>query len=254
MPFLNNILHQQFISLMKFLIFILTAISTLNLYSQSVDILMKSEIKDLPQTEVFTTLEPSTDTSQIKFVATIRAKDKSKKSSIEFLYYEIRKEATKMGANCFKVKSFESGGERIETILVLDCYVLDESTIRKNISNREKNVVYIFGGEREDNNLTSFKINGEEKNIKSGTYYKLMLTPNEKIKISKGGIAGASIELYGEKNKDPIFLTLSGLGLASLDKQPANGIGFTSGSINKISNNSLGLLLTKLLKQGNEDK
>jgi hypothetical protein len=238
---------------MKILFFILTAISTLNLYSQSVDILIKSEIKNLPESEVFTTLEPSTDTSQIKFLARIQAKDKNKKSNIEFLFFEIRKEATKIGANCFKIKSFERGVEKNETILVLDCYLLDESTINKNIENREKNVVYIFGKEREDDNSISFKINGVEKEIKSGTFYKIILKPNEKIKISKGGITGASVVLNWEKNKEPIFLSLSGFGLASLDKQPANGIGFTSGSINKIINNSFGLLLTKLLKQGNDD-
>jgi len=246
-------LNRKLISFMKFLIFILTAFLTLNLYSQSVDILLKSEISNLPESEVFTTLEPITDTSEIKFVATISAKDKNKKSNIEFLFFEIRKEATKMGANCFKVKSFQRGGEKNETILILDCYFLDESTIKKNIENREKNVVYIFGREREDDNSTSFKINGVEKEIKSGTFYKIILKPNEKIKISKGGITGASVVLNWEKNKEPIFLSLSGFGLASLDKQPANGIGFTSGSIDRIINKSFGLLLTKLLKQGNDD-
>lgn len=239
---------------MKILILIFTTISTLNLYSQSVDILKKSEIKNLPKADVFTILEPLTDTSKIKFVATIRAKDKNKKSNIEFLYFEIRREATKIGANCFKIKSFERGGERNEAILILDCYVTDESTVKQNIENREKNVVYIFGGEREGDNSTSFKINGEEKDVKSGTYYKLILNPSETIKISKGGITGASVVLHWEKDKEPIFLSLSGLGLAALNRQPANGIAFTSGSINRINNNSLGLLLTRLLKQGNENK
>jgi len=236
---------------MKSIIFLFTTFTTFNLFSQSVDVLIKSEVRNLQEATVFTILEPKTDTSQVKFVARIQAKDKNKKSNIEFLYSEIRKEATKIGANCFKIKSFERGGKRNEAILILDCYVSQDSTIKQNKENREKNVIYIFGGEREDDNSISFKINGEEKQIKSGTYYKVILNPNEPITISKGGITGASAVLNWEKDKEPIFYSLSGLGLASLNNQPTFGLAFTSGSINKISNNSLGLLLTKLLKQGN---
>ena len=57
--------------------------------------------------------------------------------------------------------------------------------------------------------------------------------------------------LNWEKDKQPSFYTLSGFGLSDLAQQPANGIGFNTGKINRIGNISLGLLLTQLLKQGN---
>jgi len=234
---------------MKFSILILFLIYTLNIYSQSVDIIKRSDLKKLPETEVFAIIEPTTDTSEIKYVATIQGRDKNKKSNIEFLYFEIRKTATKIGANCFKIKSFERGGDRNEAILILDCYVADEKTLKLNIENREKNVVYIFGNEREGDQSTSYKLNGKEKEIESGSFHKLVIDVNDKIIITKGGITGTSVTLKWENNKEPVFLTLTGFGLASMNRQPINGIAFNTGNVNSISNNNLGLLLTRLLKQ-----
>ena len=224
-------------------------ISSLNSLSQSVDIIKRSDLKKLPESEVFAIIEPITDTSKINYVATIQGKDKNKKSNIEFLYFEIRKTATKIGANCFRIKSFERGGERNEAILILDCYVADEKTLKINIENREKNVIYLFGNEREGDNSTSYKINGEEKEIKSGTFHKIIISENQKIRINKGGITGTTVTLNWENNKEPVFLTLTGFGLASMDRQPINGIAFNTGGVNTINNNNLGLLLTRLLKQ-----
>ncbi|HPH83094.1 MAG TPA: hypothetical protein PL185_10995 [Flavobacteriales bacterium] len=236
---------------MKNLLLILVLITTLNSFSQSVEIIHKSENRNLPEGKIFAFIEPTTDTSQIKYVATILARDKNKKSNIEFLYFEIRKEATKIGANCFRVKSFERGGKRNEAILILDCYVANETTLKQNTKNHENNVVYIFGGERDDDKSTSFKINGVEIELRSGTYYKLSLKPDEEIRISKGGFTGSTITLNWEEGKELSFYSLSGLGLAAMEKQPMNGISFNTGSVNRMGNISLGLLLAYILKQAN---
>ena len=133
----------------------------------------------------------------------------------------------------------------------MDSYVASESLLNINTANHEMNVVFIFGGERDDDKTISFNVNNENEEIKSGTYYKIILKEGEEIKVSKGGFTGAAMWLNWEKDKQPSFYTLSGFGLSDLAQQPANGIGFNTGKINRIGNISLGLLLTQLLKQGN---
>jgi len=237
---------------MKNLVIILFIFLPISLLSQNVEIIQQADIKNLPEAKIFAFIEPTTDTSDIRYLATMSATAKNKKSVIENLYFDIRKEATQIGANCYKIRSFERGGSQNEAILILDCYVASESTLKENTKNHEDNVVFIFGGEREGEPSTSFKINDEEIELNSGTYYKITLKPEEKIKISKGSITGASITLRWEKDKKPAFYTLSGFGLAPMNQQPMNGISFNTANINKIQNISLGLLLTKLLKQANE--
>ena len=226
-------------------------ITTLNTYSQSVDIITKSDIKNLTEGKNFAFVEPATDTNFLQFVATIRAKDKNKKSVIENLYFGIRKQANSLGATCFKLKSFTRSDSGNEVILILDCYFAYEATLTTNTDNHEKNSVFIFGGEREDDKTISATVNGDTKEIKPGTYFKYILKEREELKFSKGGFTGAAIWLNWEKDKQPQFYSLSGFALNDINHQPANGIAFNTGRINRISNINLGLLLTKLLKQGN---
>ena len=220
-------------------------------YGQKVEILQKSALKNLPEGKKYAFIEPSTDTSKMEFVATLQAKDKNRKSNIESLYFAIREQANKLGANCYKVNFFKRDSLKNEAVLVLDSYVASDTLLSQNTANHEKNVVFIFAGERDDDKSTSFSINGESKEIKSGTYYKIILKEDEQVKVSKGGFAGAAMWLNWEKAKAPAFYSLSGFGLAGLNLQPAGGIAFNTGSINRISNISLGFLLTQLLKQGN---
>ena len=220
-------------------------------FSQKIEVVQKSNLKNLPEGKKYAFIEPTTDTSKIEFVATILAKDKNRKSVIENMYFAIRDEANRMGANCYKIKTFTRDTLNSEAILILDSYVAPDSVLTQNTANHEKNVVFIFGNERDDASSIAFNINGETKEIKSGTYYKITLTEKEKIKVSKGGITGAAIWLNWEKDKQPAFYTLSGFGLSDFNQQPMNGIAFNTGSINRIGNISVGLLLTQLLKQGN---
>lgn len=238
---------------MKKLFILLATISTLTVYSQNVEIVYQSNLKNLPEGKMYAFLEPGTDTSKVQFVATIRAKDKNRKSNIESLYFEIRKQANELGANCYRIKSFKRGGEKDETILVLDCYFASDSLLKINTANHEKNVVFIFGSEREDDDPVSFKLNGETIDIKAGTYYKIVLKEGVEVKVSKGGFSGAAMWLNWEKDKQPSFYALSGFGLNGAGFQPPGGIGvsFNTGRINRIGNISLGLLFTQLLKQGN---
>lgn len=237
---------------MKTILVLLATITTLNAFSQKVEVLNKSDLKNLPEGKKYAFIEPSTDTSEIQFVATLLAKDKNRNSIIETLYFEIREQAKKLGANCFRIRTFARDTLNHETVLILDSYVAPENILNMNTANHEKNVVFIFGGESEDDKTISFKLNGETKEIKSGTYYKITLKEGEEVKVNKGGsVGGGTMWLNWEKDKQPAFYSLSGFGLSDWSQQPQNGISFNSGRINRIGNLSLGFLLTQLLKQGN---
>jgi len=235
-------------AVLVFLLLLLTNIT----FSQRVEIIQQSDLKNLPEGKKFAFIEPTTDTSNIKFVATIFAKDKNRKSNIESMYFAIREKAIKLGANCYKLKSFTRDTLNSETVLILDSYVASDSVLSQNAANHEKNVVFIFGMERAGDKTMSFNLNGESKVIKAGNYYKISIREGQEIKVNKGGaVGGASMWLKWEKDKQPVFYTLSGFGLAGLDKQPEFGIAFNTGKINRIANISLGLLVTQLLQQGN---
>ena len=243
--------HTATLMALKSLLLLLATLISLKSFSQAVEIINQADIKNLPESIKFAFLEAATDTSEIKYVATILARDKNKKSNIEFLYSEIRKQANKLGANCYKLKSFTRGGKRNEAILVLDSYFASDSLLKINTRNHEKNVVFLFGKEREDEKTITFDLNGEEKEIKAGTFYKIFLKEGENIKVSKGGFAGSVMLLIGERDSQPCFYALSGFGLADMSQQSSNSISFNTGGISRIGNISLGLLLTQLLKQAN---
>lgn len=245
---------------MKKLLLLLTTFTSLTAFSQRVEVLNKADVKNLPEGKKFAFIEPETDTSQIQYVATFLAKDKNRKSVIEILYFAIREQANKLGANCYKIKTFARDTLKHESVLILDSYFASENLLSINRTNYEKNVVFIFGAEREDDKTMSFKLNGESKEIKAGTYYKITLKEGEEVKVSKGGaVGGEAMWLKWEKDKPPAFYSLSGFGLSDWSEQQrtnsfnqGSAIAFNTGRINRIGNISVGLLLKQLLKQGNE--
>lgn len=237
---------------MKKLFTILISITAINCYSQQVEILKSVEDKSLPEAKIFAFIEPSTDTSGIQFVATISSKLKGKKPAIELLYYAIRKSANKLGANCYRINSYTRNPSNNECELVLDSYTASDSVLIINTANHEKNVVFVFGREHEEDKPISLNVNGETKEIKAGHYLRLELKQGQELKLNKGGvIGGATAWLNWEKDKQPQFYTLTGFGLSNITQQPVNGISFNTGRINRINNISVGLLLIKLLKQAN---
>jgi hypothetical protein len=220
-------------------------------FSQKIEVIQKSDLKNFSEGKKFAFIEPATDTNNLEFVATILARDKNRKSLIEDMYFAIRERGNKMGANCYKIRTFNRDTLDSQAVLILDSYLASDSVLAQNTANHEKNVVFIFGNERDDDNSIAFNLNGEKKEIKAGTYYKITLNEKEEVKVNKGGFTGETMWLNWEEDKQPAFYTLSGFGLSDYYLQPISGISFNTGRINRIGNISVGLLLTQLLKKGN---
>lgn len=252
-----NLNHRYLVS---FRIIILIFLFSCSAKSQEVEILSKGEIRALPESKIFAFLEPIVNTGQIELVATIQAKYKGKDSVMEKLYFAIRKRATAMGATCYKVRSFTQSATGKETVLVLDCYYAGETVMKFNTDNHELNTIFIFGKESPEGKSVTFRLNGESHEIEGGTYFKYVMKEGEEVKISKGGFTGSALTINWKPEQQPLFYTLSGFGLSdanpppmvhSSGMAPTMGVSITTGEIHSITNISLGLLMTQLLKQGN---
>ena len=196
----------------------------------------------------FEILEPGTDTTQYTFVATIKASGGQPEGTLQRLFFALKDEGMRLGGNTFRIKSFQHDGE---LILVLDVLYGAIQILEDNIKRHPKNVVFIFGGEIQNNDLYTCRVDNKKVEFKSGTYLKYEIPPNGELKVSKGGLTGMAAWFGWKEGRPAITLSLSGAEVLGGGVSPTGaGIGFTTGSLNKIDNN-LGYLYTRLLKQSN---
>jgi hypothetical protein len=216
--------------------------------AQKVEVITKVDRGKLKAGNDFAFIESALDTSGIVYIATIKATGKENASGIQALYISIQGEALGLGANAFRLNSFVKNENDDESILILDTYFINDSILDLNWNFHEKNVIYIFGGERKrDSTDFSFKVNNKKKNIKSGEFYRRMVKKNEKVKINKGGFAGMTMWVDWKEWKPPTFLSLSGFGLSGPSPIGTVGASFHTGRLTRVEPN-LGHLLVKLLK------
>lgn len=225
----------------------LLSLVTGNATAQTIEVLTKSGIKPDSASKYFNFLEPATDTSDIKFIATIKATGDKKHSGIDELFFKIREEALKRGGLFFKLNSYSKTDSTRPAALTLDIYSGTDSAEYRNFDNHEKNVIFIFGMATKEGKSSSFKISGEKKEIQSGTYYKHSMKENEEVKINKGGFSGSTLFYKWKPNRPASFITLTGFGLGG-GPVPTGvmGASFNTGRIYFIDGD-LGHLLAQLL-------
>jgi len=112
----------------------------------------------------------------------------------------------------------------------------------------EDNVIYIFCDDKFNGKEHTFKINGEQKTIKSGTYYKCIIKENSEVVINKGGVTGGTLKVKWEIGNPARFISITGFTFMDIPR-PSNaiGVGFSTGKIYQMTAN-FGLLLTQTLK------
>ncbi len=217
--------------------------------AQTIEIIRKSDFQPDYRVNDFAFLEPVTDTTDIKFIATIKAIGVDKNVDIEQLYFKLKTRAQELGSNFFRLNSFSKSDSINTFILILDTYYGTDSALNRNFQNHEKNVIYIFGNAEKSDKTYSFKIDNTKKEINGGTFYKHQNKEGQEVKINKGGFSGATIWVKWKENKPATFLTLTGFGLGGAPVPVGQiGISFNTGRINYIDGN-LGHLLVLLLTQ-----
>lgn len=114
---------------------------------------------------------------------------------------------------------------------------------------QEKNVVYIFASTHHSDKPSSFKIDNVKKELAGGAYLRRNVDSGQEVKISKGGMMGATMWIRWKQDKPATFLTLTGLGLAETPFTPGQiNVGFTMGRISYMDDD-LGRLLALLLEK-----
>lgn len=199
------------------------------------------------ESDIFQFILPDTDTAGLGHVATFRAVTGGKKSTIENTFFDITTRGRMLGANCFKLTDFKKDTLGRFTYFI-EAYFCDKPILKKKMDRLPTNKVFVFCSEKQGDEMYSLKVDDVKKEFKSGTYLAYTLEKEKVLKLSKGGMTGATAKLKYKENKPAIFLTVSGFGLGGALPSGVVGLSFNTGRITVIDHN-LGYLLTYLLEQ-----
>jgi hypothetical protein len=236
---------------MKNIFLLLFCLFSAAAFSQEIEVLDENQSVALnPQNEFeYLFIEPQ-DTNKVFFVALVRA---TGDQGIARLFEAVRRTACKAGANCFRVEEYIQGDKK--SSLTLRTYYAYQEYLLDNDKLKERNVIYVFGNDKSGDGKTSFKFNGEKKEVKNREYFRYENAIGDKVKISKGGFTGTSVTITGDLNKPSSYLTLSGLAAAPFGAYAGSygagtayggvgaGVSISTGRINYIDLNFANLLL-----------
>lgn len=237
------------LSQMKKYLALLILLLSYSLKAQTIEYLQKGDTLQKPAYQQFIYICDSTDISNSKFVARIKATGGLKHTTN--LYYIIKDAAQSKGANAYKFESFRrlnaTDGE-----LILSAYYCGGDFFDDNFKYIPKNKVFVFGND----DLTadkdqSYKVQGEKQSINSGQYKVFPIGENDEIKVSKGGFTGMAFWYKRKENGYSSFITFSGFGLNGATAYPGyNGVGisFNTGKINDVEPN-LALALLRIYEE-----
>ncbi|MCU0438534.1 MAG: hypothetical protein MUC49_11515 [Raineya sp.] len=217
-----------------------------HLVAQDIEVLKQSNFQPTQKNKkkVFAFIEPSTDSTDFQFIATIRATGKRNKGDIRMLYDKIRKKALKLGANSFGVQDFKRVGDSNEFTLTLHIYHGTDSALKKNAKNHESNVVYVFGDLRKSGDNLGFKVNDKKDEIKAGSFYRQELQEGQEITLTKGI---STFVVKREKSQSALFFILDRSNAAPAVLIGVVGLAFSVGQMLPVDRH-LGYLLVHVLK------
>lgn len=242
-----NQTHQA--SGMKFFISILSLVFGFLTQAQTIEIVNQSDNELAIESEIFEFIAPSTNIESLEFVATIKITGEGKKARIEKLFNSAMKKANELGANGFRLRSFDENDKPRAAILILDVFHGADSIMELNFENYEKNVVYIFTGDKISDENHTFKINKNKTFLKAGNFIRHEIPKWQEVRINIGGFTGATMFMKWKENKPVYFLTLTGFGLSGGNLQYGSiGLTFNTGRINYLNRN-FGYLLTQVMSE-----
>ncbi|NSL85879.1 hypothetical protein [Chitinophaga solisilvae] len=196
-------------------------------YSQDVDILRQSEtFQRQGKHRQFIYWNNPSDTAGLEYVATLSSKASAMGGkSLWEIWNHAGNRSVRLGSNVFICRSFTDSSDA-KAELILDLYLASEAALSRNTEREEKNVVYLFGNKGKP---MPVKVNGEEVDIPANSFLRYETPPGSTLKLSKGGITGASWTIQGEEGKAPVFLSVSGPGLGGA-VPPAGSVGISINS------------------------
>jgi len=155
----------------------------------------------------FAYISENTNNTSLRFIQTIEYSGTSQ-DNFGDIFFSLKKTATSMGANCFKMNSYCKNDEG-KISLRIDTYYGDSLYLLINKMNYEQNIIYIISDLELHNQDYYFLHNGESKSIRSGRYYKIHLAPNSTTKIRLNGLFGKLYNFQWMEHQKVRFFILS---------------------------------------------
>lgn len=221
--------------------------------AQTIEVLQKGDTLQKPKYHQFIYLCDSTDISGAKFVAKIKSRGSLKHTTN--LYYFIRNEAQRLGANAYRFENFTKTDNDVNGELVLSAYFCEDTLFDANFEHIPKNKIFIFGDDDMTEHKTQgYKVQGEKYEIDSGQFKVFNIGANDEIKLTKGGFTGMTLWYKRKEGGYSSFLTFSGFGIsgggATYSPGYGSGVGvsFNTGKINHVEAN-LALALLKIYEE-----
>ena len=220
--------------------------------AQTIEFLQKGDTLQKPKYQQFIYLSDSTDISTATFVAKIKSRGSLKHTTN--LYYFIRNEAQKLGANAYRFESFTKTDGGVNGELVLSAFMCDDSIFDANFEYIPKNKIFIFGNDDMIENKTQgYKVQWQKFEIAGGKFKIFDIKENDEIQITKGGFTGTTLWYKRKEGGYSSFLTFSGFGVSGggATYSPGyNGVGvsFNTGKINHVEPN-LALALLRIYEE-----
>ena len=243
-------LQQLAIHMKKILLFLLFVSN--GFYAQTIQILEKGDTLQKPKYQQFIYLSDSTDISSAKFVAKIKSRGSLKHTTN--LYYFIRNEAQRLGANAYRFESFTKTDGDINGELILSAFFCEDSLFDDNFQHIPKNKIFIFGNDDMTEHKTQgYKVQGKKYEIDCGQFRVFDINEKDEIQITKGGFTGTTLWYKRKDGGYSSFLTFSGFGIngGGATYSPGYsgvGVSFSTGKINHVEPN-LALALLRIYEE-----
>ncbi len=237
---------------MKNIVIILILLLSKIAYCQSIEFLAKGDTLQKPKYQQFIYLCDSSDISSAIFVAKIKSRGSLKHTTN--LYYFIRNEAQRLGANGYRFESFTKTDNDSNGELILSAYFCPNTLFEANFEHIPKNKIFIFGSDDwVESKIQGYKVQGEKQEISSGNFKVFDIGENDEIKITKGGFTGMTMWYKRKEHGYSSFLTFSGFGVNGggatyVSGYNGAGVSFNTGKINHVEAN-LALVLLKIYKE-----
>lgn len=149
-------------------------------------------------------------------------------TGLEIVYTFARRQASELGANCYRVAEFEHQENGLRVIL--DLYYADESVKKIIRENQPHNIVHVFGSDVPEKTY-SCKVNNRKIELPPFTFYRKENKTGQETKVSKGGLTGMAVWVTWAPDKPARYITLSGFGLSGAGVGPGVGAGFNTGRL-----------------------
>ena len=234
---------------MKGLLFLILFVATVPFsFCQKAEIIYKNDSYQMQRKgRSFVLINKRLDISNKVLVAKLKGVSlNTGKSNLQKVYNSFYYNANQLGANSFVIDTII--GAHTDTISIqISVYNLSKDENKLNMSLFTNNSIFLVGGLKKSMEGKSFKLNNEKAILPAMVYQEYPLDIDEKLKISIGGILGASVTFTGYEGRTPTFISLHGLTVAP-GYSSGVGISFNTGRIYPVDM-SFGYMLIAALRK-----